>query len=115
VPLIVGREANVVIGDLSITVQRDAKVVNSRRVVDYRVRLTDRAGGPITDAQVLLRGEGRDGSVMEARIEPSSTAGTYEASLFLPGPGLAQLALRILRTDRTLELPMTVASGAALR
>jgi hypothetical protein len=115
-PLIVGRDATVVIGDLSITVHRDARLVNSRRVVDYTVRLADRAGRPVGDAAVQLRGQSRDGSVMEAQIEASTTSGAYEASLFLPGAGFAQLALRIVRADRVLELPMTVTgAGAAVQ
>jgi hypothetical protein len=115
-PLIVGRDATVVIGDLSITVHRDARLVNSRRVVDYIVRLADRAGRPVGDAAVQLRGQSRDGSVMEAQIEASATSGAYEASLFVPGAGFAQLALRIVRADRVLELPMTVTgAGAAVQ
>jgi hypothetical protein len=109
----VGRDATVVIGDLAVTVHREARVLNSRRVVDYNVRLADRAGLPVGNAKVQLRGQSRDGSVVEAQIEQSSTIGTYEASLLVPGAGLAQLALRIVRADRVLELPMTVTGPGA--
>jgi hypothetical protein len=116
VPLIVGREATVVIGDLSVTIHRDTRVLNSRRVVDYSVRLADPGGLPVGDAKVQLRGQSRDGSLVEAQIEPSSAAGTYEAALFVPRAGLAQLALRIVRADRVLELPMTVtAAGGSVQ
>ena len=114
-PFVVGRDATVVVGDLVITVYQDARLVSDRRVVDYTVRLVDGADRPVSDAEVQLRGRSRDGSLLEARIEPSSP-GTYAAALMLPRSGLVELALRVARAHRVVEVPVAVSGvDAAFR
>ena len=107
-PFIVGREATLILGDLVITVYQDARAQGSRRIIDYTVRLTDGAARPITDAVILLRGRSRDGALVEAPIDRSSTEGMYEAALMVPRSGLVDLALRIVRANRVVEVPVAV-------
>jgi len=107
-PFIVGREATVVIGDLAITVYQDARSQASQRIIDYTVRLADGAGRPVSDAVILLRGRNRDGTLVEASIDRASTEGMYEAALMLPRSALVDLALRIVRSNRVVEVPIAV-------
>ena len=86
--------------------------MNGRRVVDYAIRLADSAGRPVSDADVRLRGRSSDGTVLEAALEPSTMRGSYEAAVLLPSE-LSDLALRIRRADRVLELPLGMTAAGA--
>ena len=92
-----------------ISVHSEPRVDSRGRVVDYTVRLAQRNGAPVTDAQVALRGETSDGATMEARLDHMSTAGVYASAVIVPASGLHRLSLRITRPDTALELPIVPA------
>jgi hypothetical protein len=102
-PIVVGREATVRVGDLSVTVQRNPRRDAKSRVVDYTVSVRDRAGAPVSAADVRVRGLTVEESTVEVLIGPAGTSGVYQAAVIMPPAGLRQMTLRIVLAETAWE------------
>jgi uncharacterized RmlC-like cupin family protein len=103
IPVVVGREATVRVGTLSVTVQRTPGRESKSRLVDYTVTVTDHQGTPMTAADVRLRGQTLEGSTLEARLDPSPIAGVYRSAVIMPAAGFRQMTLQIVLAETLWE------------
>jgi len=78
---------------------------------EYIVRLVDRAGQPVTGAQVTLRGGMGDGMSVVAPLRPAEQAGVYRGRVLFTMEGTWDLMLRVTRDRKRFELPLTERVG----
>jgi hypothetical protein len=75
------------------------------------VRLVDRAGQPVTGAQVTLQGGMADGMSVVAPLRPAEQAGVYRGRILFTMEGTWELMLRVTRDGKRFELPLTERVG----
>jgi hypothetical protein len=78
---------------------------------EYLVRLVDRAGQPVTGAQVTLQGGMADGMSVVAPLRPAEQAGVYRGRILFTMEGTWELMLRVTRDGKRFELPLTERVG----
>jgi hypothetical protein len=78
---------------------------------EYVVRLVDRAGNPVTGAQVTLRGQMADGMSVVAPLRSAGEPGLYRGRVLFTMEGTWELTLRLTRDGKRLELPLTERVG----
>ncbi len=78
---------------------------------EYVVRLVDRAGNPVTGAQVTLRGQMADGMSVVAPLRSAGEPGLYRGRVLFTMEGRWELTLRLTRDGKRLELPLTERVG----
>jgi hypothetical protein len=74
---------------------------------EYVARLADRAGKPVTGAQVTLRGGMADGMSVLAPLRPAGDAGIYRGRVLFTVEGRWELTSRVIREGTRFELPLT--------
>jgi hypothetical protein len=74
--------------------------------MDYVVRVSQPGGGPVTDADVRLRGVTSDGVLVEAQLDPGGEPGVYRAVLPVTPRGPNNLTVRVVRPDGIVEVPV---------
>jgi hypothetical protein len=71
----------------------------------YVVRVSDKAGRPITGIQISLHGRTPEGEAIRAAAEPDGEPGVYRARLArVPEP--RDLRLRVIQPNRRFELAL---------
>lgn len=78
---------------------------------EYVARLVDRAGKPVTGAQVTLRATMPDGMSVVAPLVPAVEAGMYRGVVLFTMEGTWELTLRVTRDGKRFELPLTERVG----
>ena len=81
--------------------------------IDYRVRLWQASGEPLSDADVRVRGLMTDGVLVEARLDRAEAPGTYHGLIASSPRGPRHLTIRVSRGDGILEIPVADASKVA--
>jgi hypothetical protein len=76
------------------------------RTVDYTVRVSNAGGGPVSDADVRLRGLTTDGVLVEAQLDPGSEPGVYRGLVPVTPRGPNNLTVRVVRPDGVVEVPI---------
>jgi hypothetical protein len=79
---------------------------NAPRTVDYTVRVSHEGGGPVSDADVRLRGLTSDGVLVEAQLDPSSEPGVYRGAVPVTPRGPSNLTVRVVRPEGVVEVPV---------
>ncbi len=74
---------------------------------EYVVRLLDRAGQPISGAQVTLRGGMADGMSVVTPLRAAEGAGVYRGRVLFTMGGTWALTLRVARAGKRFEPPLT--------
>jgi hypothetical protein len=97
------READGVRVELTSNPDRPAAKAHT----EYVVRLVDRAGRPVTGAQVTLWGGMADGMSVVAPLRPSGEPGMYRGRVLFTMEGTWELRLRVAHEGKRLELPLT--------
>jgi hypothetical protein len=73
----------------------------------YSIRLTDRAGRPLSGAEVSIEGRTPDGATFRQRLTRGAAPGAYETTLHAAGSERSSLRVRILLGDQRMDLPLT--------
>jgi hypothetical protein len=76
------------------------------RTVDYTVRVSNAGGGPVSGADVRLRGLTTDGVLVEAQLDPGSEPGVYRGLVPVTPRGPNNLTVRVVRPDGVVEVPV---------
>jgi len=76
------------------------------RKTAYAVRLVDSTGTPVTDARVTLTGRMADGMSVAAPLRADGTPGVYRGEVLFTMEGPWELAVRVVRQGRRLEVPL---------
>jgi hypothetical protein len=76
------------------------------RAIDYTVRVSGESG-PISGADVRLRGLTSDGVLVEAQLDPGTEPGVYRGAVPVTPRGPNNLTVRVVRPDGVVEVPVT--------
>ena len=88
-----------------------APAAGAPRTIDYVVRISREGGGPVSDADVRLRGITTDGVLVEAQLDPGNEPGVYRAAVPVTPRGPHNLTVRVVRPDGIIEVPVTGTQG----
>jgi hypothetical protein len=77
------------------------------RGLSYSLRLTDRAGRPVSGAEVSIEGRTLAGATFRQRLTRGAARGTYETTLHAADSERSSLRVRILLGDQRMDLPLT--------
>lgn len=101
-----GAELTTDVGGVRVEVASAPAQPGTRQPTQYRLRLRQADGTPITGVKVTLRGRMADGMTVAAPLTPGPEPGIYVGRVLFTMEGTWELTLRIAGRDRAFELPL---------